>query len=90
MYRIISIMIRFLNFLPETSAYSLWHSSAAGVIFQLVLSNLAHCKVSGCGMCQHHAADGGVRMHGSMFSQRDAYLFHAEQFVQQEIHGLVG
>ena len=29
-------------------------------------------------------------VHGSMFSQRDAYLFHAEQFVQQEIHGLVG
>ncbi len=41
-------------------------------------------------MCQHHAADGGVRVHGSMFSQRDAYLLHAEQFVQQEIHGLVG
>ena len=79
-------MVSFLDFLPSDSLLAMRDFLWLRERIQTVHDESDVYKRQ----CQHHAADGGVRVHGSMFSQRDAYLLHAEQFVQQEIHGLVG
>ena len=63
---------------------------ATGVVDELVFANATDGKVVGFGVCDHQAADAGMRLHGAMLGKADADGGEIDEVVEVEVEALIG